>query len=164
MCCLKFFYFSIYTWTVLILWNDRILLPFFLKDYLFIYVILGPHLRHVEVPRLRVESAVARPTPQPQQLEIPALSSIYTTAHGNARSVTHWARQGIEPETSWFLAGFVSTEPGQELPFAIFQHYVNRPRFILFSTPYSHLPFYLRCIQNDLQTFHFYFWIIFLSY
>ena len=32
----------------------------------------------------------------------------YTTAHGNARSLTHWARAGTEPATSWFLVGFVN--------------------------------------------------------
>ena len=30
-------------------------------------------------------------------------SATYTTAHGNARSLTHWWRPGIEPATSWFL-------------------------------------------------------------
>ena len=29
-------------------------------------------------------------------------------AHGNARSLTHWVRPGLEPATSWFLVGFVS--------------------------------------------------------
>ena len=32
----------------------------------------------------------------------------YTTAHGNAGSLTHWARAGTEPATSWFLVGFVN--------------------------------------------------------
>ena len=32
----------------------------------------------------------------------------YTTAHGSARSLTYWARAGIEPSTSWFLVGFVN--------------------------------------------------------
>ena len=31
--------------------------------------------------------------------------------HGNARSLTHWAKPGIEPATSLFLVGFVSTAP-----------------------------------------------------
>ena len=31
-----------------------------------------------------------------------------TTVHGNAGSLTHWARAGIEPSTSWFLVGFVN--------------------------------------------------------
>ena len=38
-------------------------------------------------------------------------SVTYTTAHGNAGSLTHWTRPGIEPATSWFLVGFVSTAP-----------------------------------------------------
>ena len=38
-------------------------------------------------------------------------------AHGNARSLTHWARPGMEPTTSWFLVGFVSATPRGELFF-----------------------------------------------
>ena len=56
-----------------------------------------------------------RPTPQPQQRGIRAASMTYTTAHGNARSLIHWARPGIEPATSWFPVRFVSTAPHQEL-------------------------------------------------
>ena len=55
----------------------------------------------MEVPRLRVEL----------ELQLPA----YTTAHGNAGSLTHGARPGIEPVSSWMLVRFVSTEPRQEL-------------------------------------------------
>ena len=43
---------------------------------------------------------VHQPTPQPQQSRIWAMSSTYTIAHGNAGSLTHWARPGIEPSTS----------------------------------------------------------------
>ena len=35
----------------------------------------------------------------------------HTTAHGNARSLTHWARPGIESTTSWFLVRFVLAVP-----------------------------------------------------
>ena len=35
--------------------------------------------------------------------------------HGNARSLTHRVRTGIEPASSWILVRFVSTEPRQEL-------------------------------------------------
>ena len=28
--------------------------------------------------------------------------------NGNVRSLTHWARPGMEPATSWFLEGFVN--------------------------------------------------------
>ena len=39
----------------------------------------------------------------------------YATTRGNSRSSTHWARPGIEPITSWFLVGLLTTEPRQEL-------------------------------------------------
>ena len=65
----------------------------------------GPHLQHMEIPRLGVES----------ELRLPA----YIPAHGNARSPAHWARPGIEPATSQILVGFVTTEPQQELQFCI---------------------------------------------
>ena len=53
----------------------------------FFFFFLGPHLQRVEVSRLGVCSCW--PTPQPQQAGIPAGSAICTTAHGNARSLTH---------------------------------------------------------------------------
>ena len=49
------------------------------------------------------------------QCKIWVSSATYTTAHGNIRSLTHWGRQGIEPTTSWFLVGFISTAPWWEL-------------------------------------------------
>ena len=48
------------------------------------------------------------PTPQPQWHQICATSVIYTTAHGNARFLTHWASPGIKPVPSWILVGFVN--------------------------------------------------------
>ena len=42
----------------------------------------------------------------------------YTTAHSNARSLTHWERPGINPSSSWILVRFVSAEPWWELPTA----------------------------------------------
>ena len=51
---------------------------------------LGPLLRHMEVPRLGVESELQLPAyTAPQQRRIRASSATYTTAHGNARSLTH---------------------------------------------------------------------------
>ena len=49
-----------------------------------------------------------RSIPQSQQHRIQAESATYTTAHGNAGSLTHWARPGIEPATSWFLVRFIN--------------------------------------------------------
>ena len=32
-------------------------------------------------------------------------------SHSNTGSLTHWARPGIEPSSSWILVGFNTTEP-----------------------------------------------------
>ena len=78
---------------------------FWISEVLFCFLLLlGLHMRHMEVPRLRVELDSCRPMPQPRQLGIQAVSVTYTTAHGNAGSLTHWARPGIEPESSRILA------------------------------------------------------------
>ena len=42
---------------------------------------------------------------------IQATSVTYTTAHGNAGSLTQSARPGIKSVSSWILVRFVSTEP-----------------------------------------------------
>ena len=39
-----------------------------------------------------------------------------TTAHGNTRSLTHSARPGIKPLSSWMLVRFISAKPWRELP------------------------------------------------
>ena len=75
--------------------------------FFFFFIFLGPHLQHVEILRLGVKSELQlKATPQPQQPWIQATSVTYTTAQGNAGSLTHWARPGIEPTTSWFLVIF----------------------------------------------------------
>ena len=67
----------------------------------FCFLFFRAHPRHIEVPRLGVK------------LELQLLA--YTTAYGNAGSLTHWAGPGIKPVSSWILVGFITTEPGQEL-------------------------------------------------
>jgi len=47
--------------------------------------------------------------------QIWATSVIYTTAHSNARYLTHWARPGIKPISSWLLVRFLIAEPWCEL-------------------------------------------------
>ena len=62
----------------------------------------------MEVPRLGSNSSYScQPTPQPQQWQIWAMSATYTIADGNARSLTHWGRPGIEPTSSWVLTGLL---------------------------------------------------------
>ena len=61
------------------------------------------------------------PTPQTQQYQIQATSVTYTTAHDNARYLTHWASPGIETASSWMLVIFVSAEPQWELLPSLFK-------------------------------------------
>ena len=65
----------------------------------------------MEVPRLGVKSELQLPT----YTTVQAASATYGTAYGNARSLTHCARPGIEPTSSWILVGFVTTETQWEL-------------------------------------------------
>ena len=77
----------------------------------------------MEVPRPGVELELQPPpyatatllTPQPQQLGIWAMSATHTPTHGNAGSLIHWVRPGIESESSWILGRFISAEPRWEL-------------------------------------------------
>jgi len=45
---------------------------------------------------------------QPQQHQIRSASVNYAAAPGIARSLIHWARSGIEPASSWMVAGFLT--------------------------------------------------------
>ena len=67
----------------------------FFLFFFFFLCFLGPHLWHMEIPVLGSnQSYRCWPTPQPWQ---------------------HlWVRPGIEPETSWFLVGFLSAAPQWE--------------------------------------------------
>ena len=73
-------------------WMKRNLLTMILL-YLFSYYYffsLGPHLWHMEVHGLEVESELQRqPMPQPQQCQIPATSATYAAACGNSGSLIH---------------------------------------------------------------------------
>ena len=89
---------------------------FFFSPFLF-----RPHLWHMEVPRLEVESEVqlsayttARAMWDPSHIYDPYHSS---RQHG---SLTHQARPGIELASSWILVGFVTAEPQWELHFDFF--------------------------------------------
>ena len=81
---------------------------------LFIYFVflpfLGPLPRHMEVSqaRGRIGAVAASLCQGHSNSGIRAVSATYTTAHGNAGSLTHGARPGIEPETSWLPVRFVN--------------------------------------------------------
>ena len=63
----------------------------------------------------------------PQQCGIQAACVTSITAHGITGSLTHWARPGIEPTSSWILVRFVSAAPWWELPQSLlnsFHHFL----------------------------------------
>ena len=75
----------------------------------------------MEVPRLGLNSSCSCwSTQQLQHCQTWAASATYTTAHGNARTPTQWARPGIKPVSSWMLVRFFSTEPWWELPLQLY--------------------------------------------
>ena len=85
-------------------------------SFLAFLLVSGLHLQHMEVPRLGVKlelqllaytTAIA--------MRGPSHIHSNTTAHGNARSLTHWARPLIEPSSSWIAVEFITTEPRREL-------------------------------------------------
>ena len=100
---------------------------------------LGPQSRHMEVPRLGVNgSCSCRSTPQPQQLWIRGASVTYTTAHGNAESLTQWVGPGIRPISSWLLVGFVSAALQWEfLPLIPYCMYFLLTFFFFFHSSHS---------------------------
>ena len=73
----------------------------------FFFCFLGLHLQHMEVSRLGVKLEIQL-LAYAIGTEIQAIYVTYTTAHGNTTSVTHWARPGIEPTSSWILVSFIN--------------------------------------------------------
>ena len=63
----------------------------------------------MEVPRLGSSwNCSCQSMPQSQQCQTWATSATYTKGHPYAGSLTHWARSGIKPSTSWALVEFVN--------------------------------------------------------
>ena len=77
----------------------------------------------------------------------------YTTAYSNAESLTHCARPEIEPETSWFLVGFVSAVPQQEL---LGEKIVNRTQCSCFLPQVARLECKTLCVANNLCNWWFF--------
>ena len=90
--------------------------------------------------------------PQSQQHQILTTSATYTTAHGTAGSLAHWARPGIEPATSWLLVGFISAVLRQECP--IFLFFIHQT-FLVWQTRSGGMPLLVQWCLNlvvSLQT------------
>ena len=104
---------------------------FFFSFFFFFFVFLGPYSRHMEVPRLGVESelqllAYATATVTHDLSGVcdlhhsNGLSGVCDLHHSNARSLSRHARPEIKPATLWILVGFATIEPQWELPKIIF--------------------------------------------
>ena len=75
---------------------------------IFLSFFLAPHLWHMEVPRLGVESDYScQPIPQPRQIQ--AASTNYAMACSKARFLNPRVRPGIEPTFSWILSQALNT-------------------------------------------------------
>ena len=89
--------------------------------YLFVYLFLGPHLQHMEVPRLGVKSKLQL-LACTTAMQDPTCSATCTTTHVNIRSLTtdptlilmdpckvrfHWARTGTQKNPTWLLFVFI---------------------------------------------------------
>ena len=84
--------------------------------FYFIFCFLGLQMWHMKVP-LGAESEVLAYTTARTTWD---RSCIWDLQHSNARSFAHWARQGIEPTSSWILAGFVTCWAVTRTPTTIF--------------------------------------------
>ena len=87
--------------------------PGMVSPHLFIYLYIFPFDGHTcgiwtFIPRSNRNCSCRPNAPQPRQRQIPAVSVIYTKAYGNTGSLTHRARPGIEPESSWILVRFLT--------------------------------------------------------
>ena len=88
--------------------------PGFSNSFLF-FLFLEPHTLqefpwHVEVPRVGVELELQLPayTTATATLDLSHICDLWSTGHSNAGSLTHRARPGIEPVSSWILVGFTT--------------------------------------------------------
>ena len=108
----------------------------------------------MEVTRLRVKSELQLAAyTQLQQCQIWATSDTYITAHGKARSLTDWARPGIEPTSLWILVRFITTEPQWEPPQSSgifdFLLFPQSPRGSFIALTLAYLRLCLLCIHSD---------------
>ena len=96
---------------------------------LFVFFFLGPHWQHMEVPRLEVQSelqllAYARAWAMPDPS---CVCDLHRSSRQRAGSLTHWAKLGIEPISSWILVGLVNCWGRREL----LHYFANQRSFLL---------------------------------
>ena len=86
-----------------------------LDFFFFFFFFLGPHPPHVEVPRSNRSYSCGLHHSHSNVGSEPCLQP-NTTAHGNPRSLTHWARPGSNPHPHGSYSGLLTTDPWRELP------------------------------------------------
>ena len=107
--------------------NACILIPYFgvYLHWVFLFCFVWwQHLRHMEVPKLGRDW-------------IRAAAAGLRHSHSNARSLTHWARPGIEPASSWMLAVFITHWATIETPISTV--FPCKSLFTLLPVEYWHL-------------------------
>ena len=74
-----------------------------------IFGFLGPHPWHMEVPRLGVqlELQLLAYTTATEMWDLSLIFDLHQSSR-QRRSLTHWARPGIQPASSWILFGFIN--------------------------------------------------------
>ena len=96
--------------------KNEFLFFFFFLSFFFFFAFWGCTCGIWRFPgRGANQSRSCPPVPPPPRPRIQATSATYTVAQSNTTSLATWVRPEIEPAASWFLVGFVSTVPQQEL-------------------------------------------------
>ena len=88
--------------------------------FFFFFGFGGPHLQHMEIPRLGGESELQEPA-YTTAIARQEPSHICDLHLSNTGSLTHWSMSGIKPASSWILVGCVSAVPQRELPIPHFE-------------------------------------------
>ena len=85
------------------------------SSWRWLFFLPDPHLWHMEAPRLGIESEQQLPT-YTTATATPDPSHVCNLqhSHGHAGSLTHWARPGMEPASSWMPVRFISAAPQRE--------------------------------------------------
>ena len=82
---------------------------FYLPLFLFLFFFLGPHLQHMEVPRLRVESELQLPAYTPATAT-PDPSSVCDLHHSSWKPwILNPLSKARDHTSSWILDRFVTT-------------------------------------------------------
>ena len=103
-------------------WQGHSVLPqclVYISLSLSFFSFLGPHLWHVEVSRLGVQSELQLPAYTPATATRDPSGVCHLHHSSWQRWILNWARPGIEPATLCFLVRFVSVVSRQELPFVL---------------------------------------------